>query len=271
MNLNKEKIIATAATALIAILITTWMVTCSVSAKSNDTGWPPKHDSEIVLDDYAELFDYPTMPTPAAEKPSAAENEAFSDANAEASPLSGMDVDDIGHKGDAARPVTTEREAEVKTQKNEIPKKEGPKEDAAEKAREEARRKAANDTKSAFQRSDGKNNTNNVSAKPPGNAGSPTGTSSAVNGRGTGRAGGGWSLPQYAPVASTVTGKIEMTVKIDRTGRVTSVTFTGGTPPAATNRQLREAVEKEVRSRNFTRGDNKAPDEATAYITYTFK
>lgn len=269
--MNKEKIISAAATALIAILVVAWMVLSSMSAHSGDNEWPPKHDSEIVLEEYAELFDYPTQPSPAADNPSPAENEVISDAAAEASPMGGMDVADAGTKGDAARPVTTEQEAPVKAKTEDAPKKEGPKEDPAAKAREEARRKAAADTKSAFQRSDGKNNTNNASQKASGDAGKPAGTSSAVNGRGTGRAGGGWTLPAYAPVASTVTGKIEMTVKIDRTGRVTSVTFTGGTPPAATNRQVREAVEKEVRARRFTRGDDKAPDEATAYITYTFK
>ena len=62
-----------------------------------------------------------------------------------------------------------------------------------------------------------------------------------------------------------------LSVKIDKSGHVTAVTFTGGTPPAATNRDLRAAVEREVRSRRFTRSDDNAPDEATAHITYIFK
>ncbi len=68
-----------------------------------------------------------------------------------------------------------------------------------------------------------------------------------------------------------MTGSIKMMVRIDRTGKVTSVSFQGGDAPAATDSRLRAAVESEVRSRRFTRSDSNAPDQATAYITYRFK
>jgi hypothetical protein len=62
-----------------------------------------------------------------------------------------------------------------------------------------------------------------------------------------------------------------MMVKIDRNGKVKSVSFQGGDAPAATNPKVRAACEREVRSRNFTRSDNDAPEESTAYITYRFR
>lgn len=78
-------------------------------------------------------------------------------------------------------------------------------------------------------------------------------------------------MPAYAKVPSTHTGSVRMEVKIDRTGRVKSVRFIGGDAPASTDPGVRRAVEAEVRSRRFTRASDDAPEEATAYITYTFK
>lgn len=78
-------------------------------------------------------------------------------------------------------------------------------------------------------------------------------------------------IPAYGKVPSTVTGSVKMMLKIDRTGRVTSVTFQGGDAPAATDPAVRRAVEAEVRARRFTRADDNAPEESTAYVTYTFR
>lgn len=78
-------------------------------------------------------------------------------------------------------------------------------------------------------------------------------------------------MPSYNSVPSTVTGSVVMMVKIDRNGRVKSVTFRGGDAPAATSPEVRAACEREVRSRIFTRSDDNAPEESTAYITYRFR
>ena len=59
--------------------------------------------------------------------------------------------------------------------------------------------------------------------------------------------------------------------KSARNGRVTSGSYQGGDAPAATDPAVRRAVEAEVRARRFTRADDNAPEESTAYITYTFK
>ena len=79
-------------------------------------------------------------------------------------------------------------------------------------------------------------------------------------------------MPRYNEVPTTVTGSIELMVKIDRSGKVTSVSFLGGDAPAATNASVRSACEREVRSRRFSRPDpDNAPEESTAYITYRFR
>ena len=269
--MKREQIIAASVTAVITLIIVALMILSTITADLSQKEWPPRHDSDITLDEYAELLDYPATPTPANDDPAPALLDQESDANAQAAPQPGMDLTDNGPAGDAPRPVTSDREAPVKAEKTEKPAKEGPAIDTKAREQEQARRKAQADTKSAFSKSNAHNNTNNASANANGNAGKPSGASSAVNGTGSGRAGGGWHLPSYAPVPSNVTGKIMLSVKIDKSGHVTAVTFTGGTPPAATNRDLRAAVEREVRSRRFTRSDDNAPDEATAHITYIFK
>lgn len=260
------------ATSLITALIVLWMLSSSISIDSRDKEWPPKHDSEIIIDDeYAELIDLPMPKTPRLTDPTAAENEVIADNQAEAEPETGMEPVDQGMPGDAPETVVQDKPSPVKIEKKEKTKPQGPSAEELKKQKEEqeARRKATNQTKNAF-RNSGKNNTTNA-GKTSGDTGKPTGSQSAVSGRGTGKVGGGWVIPRYNDVPSTLTGSVVMMVKIDRTGKVKSVTFTGGDAPAATDPKVRSACEREVHSKVFTRGNDDAPEEATAYITYRFR
>ena len=99
----------------------------------------------------------------------------------------------------------------------------------------------------------------------------PSGTSTTISGSGSGTVGGGWKMPAYQKVRSTVTGSIKVRAKVRRDGSVATAEIIGGAPPAATDRDLCNRVLAEVRSRRFTRTDDNAPESATAYITYTFK
>lgn len=269
---NRSRIFSLIATIILIAVVVTWMMTDYISLGDADKKWPPKRDSEIVLDDeYAEIIDLPRPKNVKAADPSPAYNEEVADNLSEAAPQTGFETVDKGSPGEAPEPVTQTRPSEVKVVKQEQTKPQGPSAEELKKQKEEeeARRKATSLAQSAF-RNNGKNNTTNQ-GKDPGDAGRPTGEASALNGTGTGRVGGGWAMPRYADVPSTVTGSIKVIVKIDRSGNVISVKFDGGEAPAATDAKVRASVEREVRSRKFTRSDNNAPDESTAYITYRFR
>lgn len=268
---NKTQIYSAVATLLVCIAVVVWMMLDSITISGEDKTWPPKHDSEIVIDDeYVELLDVPLPKTNVVADPSLAYNETVENNKAEAAPETGMETVDQGVPGEAPAPVVQTKPSPVKVEKKDKPVKQGPSAEELKKQQEEkeARRKATMQTKSAFANA-GKNNANN--GKEEGNAGSPKGTQSAVNGHGTGYVGGGWSLPRYNEVPSSLTGSVEMKVLVDRSGNVKSVTFIGGTAPAATDPAVRAACEREVRARKFTRTDPDAPDESTAYITYKFR
>ena len=270
--MNRPRIIAAGLTALIAILTVILLCVIKLSVDTTVREWPPRHDGEIAMAD-EEYFDVLSpVPMAAAAEAAAAQAERPMVNKSDPAPESGHDVADRGPAGDAPATVTTRRKSDVKATAKKPEKPAGPsKEELEAAAREEARRRANSATKSAFQRSEGSNNTAS-NGKNTGNSGRPDGTSASLNGHGTGKVGGGWVMPAYARVPSTVTGSIKLEVKIDRNGSVTKVTFTGGNPPAATDTRLRRAVEAEMRSRRFTRSDGStAPGSATAYITYTFR
>ncbi|MDE6277002.1 MAG: energy transducer TonB [Muribaculaceae bacterium] len=187
-------------------------------------------------------------------------------------PETGIDTRNSGKAGEATPTKASSRPSPVKVPAPE-PKKNpaGPVEDTKKiKEEEEARRKASADLQTAFANTKGKNNTHNP-GKTDGNSGNPAGSAaSQQHGSGTGRVNGGWKMPSYAKVPSTMTGTIELKATIDSKGKVTAVEVIGGKAPAATNAALTEACKAEVRRRTFSRSDNNAPESATAYITYRF-
>ena len=273
---RKPQYIALVATAVIALLVTVLLATLSVSVDVSDRQWPPRHDGEVAMEmpeeQYFEVVEETPPTRPSTEDAAPAKKPVREQHKSTPMPESGHDLADRGKAGDAPSTVTSKRPSDVKQQVKEEPRQTGPsKEELERRQAEEARRKANKATASAFQRSQGKNNTQHT-GRDEGDSGSPTGTSQSVSGTGTGTVSGGWGLPRYAKVPSNVTGSIKLKVRIDREGKVTSVSFEGGDAPAATDTRLRRAVENEVRSRRFTRkNSDDAPDQATAYITYRFK
>lgn len=270
--MNKTRTIALGLTVLIGLAILIWLRLASVRITQPTTEWPPRHDGEIAIADeqFFDVFEDVPHPSQSLEQPSQVQNEVAANNASDPAPKSGTDTRNSGTAGDAPATATSKQPSPVKSTP-EQPTKTGPSQEELDaKKTEEARREANAAMTSAFQRTSGPNNTSNQGLT-PGNSGSPSGAATGINGTGTGSVGGGWSMPAYAKVPANVTGSIKIMVKIDKTGKVTSVSFQGGDAPAATDRNLRNAVEKEVRSRRFTRGATPAPDEATAYITYRFR
>lgn len=274
--MNRPHIIAAVATAIIALIAVLLLNVWHLSAGTSQREWPPRHNSEIALATQEEtFFDVVSSPVQdvATESPAPAQLPVAANNHSTPQPRTGQNVVDQGPAGDAPSVVTTKEPSAVKQKIEPAPSKTGPSQEEIErqKAQEEARRRANSATATAFQRSQGNNNTAN-NGKADADSGSPKGSSIATHGTGTGTVGGGWQMPRYARVPSTVTGSIKFVVTVARDGSVRNVTFNGGEPPAAADTRLVAAVKAEIASRRFTRpSGDEAPDQATAYITYRFK
>ena len=115
---GNPRIYSAVTTVLIAAIVVLWMISDSVSLSGKDKKWPPKHDSEIVIDDeYAELIDLPMPKTPRLTDPMAAKKDEPADNNAEAAPETGMETVDKGEPGEAPEPVVQSKPSTVKVEK----------------------------------------------------------------------------------------------------------------------------------------------------------
>lgn len=257
-------------TILIAAIVFLWLRFAYIHLSERIREWPPRHDGEVTLveDEFFDVITDIPVNLRGDDAPSQVFNEQPASNLSTPAPESGHETVDRGPAAEAPSIVTSKQPSPLKTPATE-PKKNGPSAEELKQQEEEARRKANSAMNSAFNRTKGENNTAN-NGKTPGNSGSPSGKASGINGTGSGTVGGGWFMPTYAKVPASITGSIRLMVKIDKAGNVMSVTFIGGDAPAATDPALRRAVESEVRSRRFTRGNSPAPDQATAYITYRF-
>lgn len=264
---NKPRIIAAAATALIVALAVTLM--CCTGLAFHPEQAPERPHVTLDVEEPEEFVEV-------IEAPGTNEADALAQASeqkpSQPADPSGPDSDDAGERGPEPKINTSKAEQPVKVKK----KEKSPEQIAREKKQKEEeaiKRKASEDIAGAFSNRKGKhanqagNTDRGDNGKPDGNA--PGGT---LTGRGTGKAGGGWSLPRYAPVASTLTGSVELEVTIGREGQVEKVAVVGGQAPAATSKQVQQACIAEVRSRRFTRANKAdAPASAKAYITYNFR
>lgn len=250
------------------------MVYSRLTLSHIDTPLSEKQDITLMEEEYIDVIDMPAAPNMDGIADSRA--QADEQLQSQPTPVAGTDVEDSGNAGDPPPPTVTAEESPAKQKKpkpEEKPKPKGPAVDKKKKEEEAIKRKAENEVANAFNKSQGKHN-NAAGAADKGNNGvrdgnAPQGT---LTGHGTGKAGGGWAIPRYGAVRSTVTGSVKMVVTIDRNGVVTSLRFDGGDAPAATNAAARNACAAEVRARRFTRSNpDDAPETATAYITYTFK
>lgn len=270
---GQAKIIAAVCTAVLAAGGALLLCSTYLSARVKEPPGP-EVDITLAMEEYVEVDNTHTSSSAIGQEDASSYLEDEAAMPSQPSPASGADVVDAGPAGDAPPEVATRREALEKVrEKTPETKKEVSREDAEKKQREEERRKADNEVANAFSKAKGRNNAMTSPTDDKGRSGNPDvakGTQGTV-GKGTGSVGGGWIIPKYADVRSTVTGSVKMVVKIDKTGRVVSVTSSGGNPPAASDPAVIRAVEREIRSRKFSRANYDNAEEATAYITYNFK
>lgn len=269
--MKRPNVIALLLTLLIAVAAVLLMVFTHLSLDPVVREWPPQRDTEVALveDNFFEVTPVPRSLRGAYEEASPALNETPADNLSTPQPTTGHDVRDAGPAGDAPSTVTTPQPAPVQQTVTPEPPVTGPSEQELQ-AQAEARRRATSATSQAFNRSQGDNNTSN-NGKNPGDSGNPAGTAGSFHGHGNGKVNGGWVVPTYNRIPSSVTGSIVVRATVERDGHVSEASVTGGSAPASTDPALRAAVVEEVKRRKFTRTDNNAPAQATAYITYTFK
>lgn len=269
---RRARIIAAVGTAIIAVLILL-SLSYTYLSMSAQTPQPPTGEIMLMEEEFVEVMEMPTTTTAKGVEDSSSYLEEPQQNESQPAPASGTDLEDNGPVGEAPQVVTSKEPSPVKV-KPDKPKNPGPSAEEIKKKEEEAiKRQATNEVANAFKNASGKNNaaTSNTADKGPSGNNNVDRNAQGTTGTGTGSVGGGWIIPKYAAVRSTVTGSIKMIVKIDNTGRVQSVTFNGGEPPAATNSSVQAAVEREIRAHKFSRSNYDDAEGATAYITYTFK
>ncbi len=260
MNSNRIAIIGTAIVTAIIIAV---LLLGHLSFDSSAIPQPPRPVTPLMeLEE--EYVDILNSPLHGPSDPAAANAPERSDG---ARDVGNPDGTDLSNEGIAAHTTNTVSEQASAVQQRPRPNRPaGPSQDEIE--RERARRRAQQGVTDAF------SGTGNASAQgntDTGQAGNPEGTGIDVNGTGSGEVGGGWNMPHYRKVRSTMTGSIILRVIIDAAGNPVRVEQTGGEAPAAANSALVNACISEVRAHRFTRNDSTPPPRSTASIIYRFR
>lgn len=220
--------------------------------------WPPEDTSELLLDGEYVMRGDIAVPqadskTPAA-KATAPANEAH-------------DMTDAGKAADQPAPlVSSEQESPMKANPPKEVKPTGPtKEEIAQQEKERRERDAANkiNNRVAFGSSASSGNGEGKSGSPNGNA--ATGALSGTPGTSL----SGRTLESWAKPAGSATGRIVVSVRVNRQGKVTSATYNSGSGAVASSPQARQScVSAALKSRFSVSQD--APAEQTGTITYRF-
>lgn len=263
---TKARIWAAGGTAAFAALAILLFLTVKLT-KADAEPQPDVTGSIALAEDFIEVIDRTPVPEMGVDEPAAA--QADGQAQAQPTAPSGTDPADAGTPGAPPPTVSSDKPSPHKT--DDRPKKTGPTRE--EQRQQQDQRQAQSEVANAFGNAQGTHNTASGQADEA-NSGSQSSTAAqgSFMGQGQGSAGGGWGLPAYAPVRSTVTGSVRLKVTIDSQGRPAKVEIIGGTPGASTNSATRSACVAEVKSRTFKRADSSpAPESAIAIITYSFK
>lgn len=256
--------IASAATAVCVLAIALILWLCHMSFDSSALPVPPRPMTELAVaeEEYVDL-----LPTPlhGPSDPSQAYAPTPTDGARQTGAPDGADLSDQGAAAHAPSPATSAQPSPVASPVRQ-PEPEGPTQDEID--AERARRQAHQGVTDAFS---GTGNSNAAGHNTDGPTGAPEGSGSDINGNGAGSVGGGWIMPRYRKVRSTLTGTVEIRAIVDAAGNPTRVEQTGGRAPAAANAALVQACIREVQAHRFTRNDTLAPPRSVATIIYRFE
>lgn len=251
---TRNKLIAIALTALLTALIVVMLlivnITYNGSAEKAEQKWPPVDSAELLFggeyvlagDPEATGFD---EPAPAQE----VQQEA-------AAPQQPQKVTDLTP---ASEPVAVQQKPS--------PAKAKPT------ATEEASNAAAAEAEQQRNqtRQDIASRTNKFNGSGSGKQGNPDGNSD--HGVLSGTPGASLGNRRYlggGECTSRVTGKIVVSIQVNREGKVTSAKIVNGTPPASSNAAQRDLVLKKARQARFS-PSQEAPVSQAGTLTYIFK
>lgn len=251
---KRNKLIAILLTALLTALTVVMLIVVNITYNGNaqkaSQKWPPVDSAELLFGgEYVIAGDPEAIgneePAPAKE----VEQEA-------ASTEQSVEVKDITP---APEPVAVQQKpspAKVKPSVNEEAR-------AAAAAEAEQQR---NQT-----RQDIASRTNKFNGSGSGKQGNPDGNSD--HGSMTGTPGASLGNRKYlggGECTSRVTGKIVVSIQVNREGKVTSAKIVSGTPPASSNASQRDLVLKKARQARFSPSQD-APVSQIGTLTYIFK
>ncbi|MCM1503768.1 MAG: hypothetical protein NC127_01030 [Muribaculum sp.] len=263
---DKDKLTATAATAIILVLLLAGLMFGRFSVDlSQDREWPPVDSSEIVFG--GEFVKMGDLPTPAE----SANEEVMPQSAADEPTHDGTDIDNQGEAviEDPSK-ITVEQESPAKEEAKPKLEKTGPtKEELAEQARIKREQEQVAQRKKIS--SNIKNRFNKSSKQAKGKTGSTTGNSDNGVLSGTpgyslkGRTPESWGYP-----SSTFDGTITIRVKVNRQGHVIDASYASGTGAAAAQQSVRLSCIAAAKKSRFS-VDLDAPAEQIGTITWTFK
>lgn len=246
---RNEKITAAVITAILLALsiVVLLMVSLRFPPRDWEEKHPPEEESELLFGgEYVMLGD---IPNPSDQGSKATETAP-----------DGIDLTNEGETGESAPLITSEQPSAMEVpQQPEAPEKQGP--SAEELARQEAQKRIGNRVQ--FGKS---------GSSATGTQGSPNGNSDrgALSGQ-PGHNLHGRTLEHYeVPDNRTAVGTVEVTVSVNREGRVTSAHASGGTPPASSHAGVRKSCEQASLRLKFS-ANASAPASQTGVITWRIK
>lgn len=263
MTRSEKTALAITAVAAVALLLVLSASHLTFREPEKPSRQPVAEIAEID-EDFVEFFDVPAHTA----NPTEAYAPEHASHDSQAAEAGGTDLTDAGAPAAPPAPPASERKSPVEQPKKEKPVKTGPSQQELE---AEARRRARQGIADAFKAAPDASDNTDAKGKNKGDSGSPDGAPTPVDGNGAGTVGGGWIMPQYAKVASHLTGRIELLATINSEGKVIKVEQTGGKAPAGADAALVAKCIAEVRRHTFTRTDSTPPPSATARIIYTFR
>lgn len=220
--------------------------------------WPPADSSEILIGgEYVMIGETPVEDTPGepSEAPQNAETETEADVEPAPEPPAAPAVTTPRESPAKARPGAPEAKTKTKPKDDSKAREEAARRDAEKKAREEAAAKIGDRVKFG---------TGSKAGQPDGTV--KQGAVSGVSAQGLGnRKPLDLSRPPQGPL-----GRVIVSIKVDRSGRVTSARFLSGTGAAAASEKTRQNCVSAARASKFSADEN-APASQNGTLTYNFK
>lgn len=220
--------------------------------------WPPEDTSELLLEGEYVMSGDIAVPQADSETPAASATAPANEAH---------DLADAGKAADLPAPlVSSAQESPMKAAPSKEVKPTGPTKEELEQREKERREREAADrinSRVAF-------GSSSSADKGAGKSGSPNGNASSGALAGTpGTSLSGRTLEAWVKPTGAATGKIVVSVRVNRQGRVINATYHSGSGAVASSTQARQSCVSAALQSRFSVSQD-APAEQTGTITYRF-